>query len=138
MKWFLRIFVILCLFLVGGYNVLHSQPQHHITYGAHHITLPAKAKLTSLAATENPYADYSNAVSFKAKIRGIIDDTDGEDDDETSSRSKIVNTALYQPAVSYTVQKRIYCEGVSRSFPFRDHYLYTSSSRYLLFNVFRI
>lgn len=135
MKWFIKVFIALTLFLVGGYNALHSQP--YAAYNSHHISLPAKAKLTSLTATENPHADYSNAVSFKAKIRGIIDDDTDDDDDETSSRRQLVGSLFVPQVLSYTSPG--YCSNyVAQPLPFRDHYLYTSSSRYLLFNVFRI
>jgi hypothetical protein len=139
MKWFLRLFVALCLFLAGGYNVLHSQP-HRYAANSPQVTLPAKAHLTSLTATQDINAsDVGNAVSFKAKIRGVIDDSnDDDDDDEKSSHGKLVNSSRYLPALSYTSHSNHCANHPAKRAPFRDHYLYTSSSRYLLFSVFRI
>jgi hypothetical protein len=140
MKWFLRLFTSLCLIFLGAYGYLHAGVYQH---GMRHIpmvSLPTKALVTSLGSNQNVEAIRARgASSHRVKIRGILDDNDDDEDDEPSvSIAKYFTASTGLPAFSYVRPTGCFSSCISQCSPFREHYCYTSSSRYRLFRVFRI
>ena len=137
MKLLFRLFISLCFFFYSGYGYLHTyQPSQQ-------YASISSVKLLSQILQAN-YSDQQlqprvvRSVPFFAEKDKMYAPDFEDDDTELISVKKWAQTAIELPAPFYASAAAHAPPVAAKRVVFREHYCYTSSSRYILFRVFRV
>lgn len=139
MKLLIRLFLSFCFLLISGYSQVSAYD------GDQCVTLASPSKYSDLASlrvfhnASQPVI--SSALSANEKDNDLIDIADESDEDdedkELTSYKKDLQLCNYF-STSCGHPSGHFFSSIKANAPFCRHYSYTSSSRYIVFRVFRV